>query len=208
MGMSTTDTSLAGISIRDTGCGGNRMFSVGDWGKRNRIFGVVDLGKEQGTGCSVEWIGEKSKKPDVQWRWFLERKREVGEVSERNVTGIQGRIDRNSGKEIRMEEKDMCSTEKCCCCHQKATPRTEQELKQLKNRLSRMAGQLNGIGKMLDENRYCGDILTQVAAVESALQAFGYVILQEHMKTCVVEEIKKGNTAIVDEAVELVKKLK
>ena len=53
-----------------------------------------------------------------------------------------------------------------------------------------------------------GDILTQVAAVESALQAFGYVILQEHMKTCVVEEIKKGNTAIVDEAVELVKKLK
>lgn len=124
------------------------------------------------------------------------------------MTGIQGKIDRNSGKEIRVEEKDMCSTEKCCCCHQKATPRTEQELKQLKNRLSRMAGQLNGIGKMLDENRYCGDILTQVAAVESALQAFGYVILQEHMKTCVVEEIKKGNTAIVDEAVELVKKLK
>ena len=49
---------------------------------------------------------------------------------------------------------------------------------------------------------------TQVAAVESALQAFGYAILKEHMETCVVEEIRKGNTAIVDEAVELVKKLK
>ena len=107
-----------------------------------------------------------------------------------------------------MKEKQVCSTEKCCCCHQKNTPRTEQELRQLKNRLSRMSGQLNGIGRMLDENRYCGDILTQVAAVESALQAFGYVILQEHMQTCVVEEIKKGNTAIVEEAVELVKKLK
>ena len=97
---------------------------------------------------------------------------------------------------------------KCCHCHQKATPRSEKEKKQLQNRLSRMAGQLNGISRMLEENRYCGDILTQVAAVESALQAFGYAILKEHMETCVVEEIQKGNTAIVEEAVELVKKLK
>ena len=64
------------------------------------------------------------------------------------------------------------------------------------------------LGKMLDDNRYCGDILTQVAAVESALQAFGYQILQKHMETCVVEEIQKGHTDIVDEAVELIKKLK
>lgn len=96
----------------------------------------------------------------------------------------------------------------CPHCHTKATPRGEAELKQLKNRLSRMTGQLNGISKMLDENRYCGDILTQIAAVESALQSFGYLILKEHMETCVVEEIQKGNTAVVDEAVELIKKLK
>ena len=95
-----------------------------------------------------------------------------------------------------------------CCCHQKATPRQEKELKQLKNRLNRIVGQLNGISRMLDENRYCGDILTQLAAAESALQSFGYVILQEHMETCVIEEIQKGNTAVVDEAVELMKKLK
>lgn len=107
-------------------------------------------------------------------------------------------------KEEKMEEKGM----ECCHCHQKATPRSEKERKQLQNRLSRMSGQLNGISRMLEENRYCGDILTQVAAVESALQAFGYAILKEHMETCVVEEIRKGNTAIVDEAVELVKKLK
>lgn len=106
--------------------------------------------------------------------------------------------------EGKMEEKGM----ECCHCHQKATPRSEKERKQLQNRLSRMTGQLNGISRMLEENRYCGDILTQVAAVESALQAFGYAILKEHMETCVVEEIQKGNTAVVDEAVELVKKLK
>lgn len=95
-----------------------------------------------------------------------------------------------------------------CCYHLKSTPRDESKLRQLKNRLSRMVGQLNGIGRMLDENRYCGDVLTQVAAVESALQAFGYLILQEHMETCVVEEIQKGNTKVVEETVELIKKLK
>ena len=51
---------------------------------------------------------------------------------------------------------------KCCGCHQKSTPRKEQELKQLKNRLNRIVGQLNGIGKMLDENRYCGEKCTSV----------------------------------------------
>ena len=113
------------------------------------------------------------------------------------------------GKEAEsLPEAGQHSTAPCCSCHQKATPREETELKQLKNRLNRIVGQLNGIGRMLEENRYCGDILTQVAAVESALQAFGYLILQDHMETCVVEEIRKGNTAIVDEAVELMKKLK
>ena len=61
---------------------------------------------------------------------------------------------------------------------------------------------------MLDENRYCKDILIQIAAIESALQALGYQVLQEHMQTCVVEEIQKGNTDIIDEAVDLIKKLK
>lgn len=95
-----------------------------------------------------------------------------------------------------------------CNCRQKTTPREERELRALKNRLSRMMGQLSGIGKMLDENRYCGEVLTQVAAVESALQSFAYLILREHMETCVAEEIRKGNLAVVEETVELVKKLK
>ncbi len=96
----------------------------------------------------------------------------------------------------------------CDCCHHKNTPRDEETLRQLHNRLNRIIGQLGGIKNMLDDNRYCGDILTQVSAVESALQNFGYIILQNHMATCVVEEIQKGNTEILDEAVELIKKLK
>lgn len=94
------------------------------------------------------------------------------------------------------------------CCHHKHTPRDEQTLKTLKNRLNRIIGQLNGISNMLDDNRYCGDILTQIAAAESALQSFGYIILQNHLETCVVEQIQQGNTDILTEAVDLIKKLK
>ena len=94
------------------------------------------------------------------------------------------------------------------CPHHQHPPRTPEATHQLQNRLNRMIGQLNGIKKMLDDNRYCGDILTQIAAVESALQSFGYIILQDHLETCVVEEIQNGNTEILEEAIDLIKKLK
>lgn len=90
----------------------------------------------------------------------------------------------------------------------KHTPRDEEALRQLKNRLNRMTGQLNGISRMLDENRYCGDILIQIAAVERALQSFGYIVLREHMETCMVEDIRDGKTEVVSEAIDLIKKLK
>lgn len=94
------------------------------------------------------------------------------------------------------------------CCRMKSTPRSEESQKLLQNRLNRMIGQLGGIKKMIDDNRYCGDILTQIAAVESALQNLGYIILKDHLETCVSEEIKKGNDEIIDETIDLVKKLK
>ena len=58
------------------------------------------------------------------------------------------------------------------CPHHKHTPRTPEATHQLQNRLNRMIGQLNGIKKMLDDNRYCGDVLTQLAAAESALRLY------------------------------------
>ena len=95
-----------------------------------------------------------------------------------------------------------------CCQHHKHAPRPESEQKALNDRLNRIIGQLGGIKNMLADNRYCGDILIQLSAVESALQSFGYMVLSDHLKTCVVENIKDGNLAILDETVDLVKKLK
>ena len=106
-------------------------------------------------------------------------------------------------------EENMCGCGSCdACARTKHTPRGEQERRQLENRLNRIIGQLNGIRKMLDENRYCGDILTQIGAAESALQSLGYIILKEHMETCVTEGVKAGDTEIMAEAFELMKKLK
>ena len=90
----------------------------------------------------------------------------------------------------------------------KNTPRQPETIKSLQNRISRLSGQLNGIGKMIDENRYCGDILIQIAAVEQALQNLGYVILQEHMNTCVTEQVLEGNEQIMDETMDLIRRLK
>lgn len=95
-----------------------------------------------------------------------------------------------------------------CCCKKKNTPRKQEDINDLRKRINRITGQLGGIMKMIDENRYCGDILTQIAAVESALQSVGYIILKKHMETCLIEEIQNGNTDITDETFELIKKLK
>lgn len=120
-------------------------------------------------------------------------------------------IDNKDNMENKGESK-CCGKENgeggCGSCHRKATPRQPGDLKRLKNRLSRMQGQLNGIGRMLDENRYCGDILTQIGAVESALQAFGELILREHMETCVREKILQGDETVMEETMELLKKLR
>lgn len=98
--------------------------------------------------------------------------------------------------------------EKDCCARYKKTPRSEEQLKTLRNRMNRITGQVAGIQRMLDDNRYCGDILTQIAAVESALQSVGYLVLQEHMRSCVAEGVREGRDEMLDEAVELMKKLK
>ena len=109
-----------------------------------------------------------------------------------------------------MEDKNDCPECSGVCehCRHKSTPRDAELQRQMQNRLSRIIGQLGGIKKMLDDNRYCGDVLTQIAAAESALQALGYMVLRDHMASCVVEQIRQGNNEIVDETVELMKKLK
>lgn len=85
--------------------------------------------------------------------------------------------------------------------------RETKEYTDLINRLSRIEGQVRGIKKMVEEERYCVDILTQVSAVQSALNAFNKVLLTSHIKSCVVRDIKNGQEEAVEELCATLQKL-
>ncbi len=89
----------------------------------------------------------------------------------------------------------------------KSTPRNEQDIKNLKLRLNKISGQVNGVTKMIDDNRYCKDILIQISAIESALKEVGYLVLKEHLLTCVSDDVKNNDNTSLIESFDLAKKL-
>ena len=88
-----------------------------------------------------------------------------------------------------------------------AKHRDEEELHSLMNRLSRIEGQVRGVRKMLEDEAYCTDVLTQVAAIQAALNAFNRELLANHIKSCVVEDIRNGSDEVVDDLVATLQKL-
>ncbi len=92
-----------------------------------------------------------------------------------------------------------------CECRKKI--RDNKEQKDLITRLNRIEGQIRGIRKMVENDTYCVDILTQVSAASAALNSFNKALLSNHIKTCVVDDIKAGNEEIIEELVEMLKKL-
>lgn len=96
-----------------------------------------------------------------------------------------------------MNECPMCKTKK----------RDEAEYKSLMNRLSRIEGQVRGVRGMVEKDAYCIDIITQVAAISAALGAFNKELLSSHIRTCVSDDIKAGNSEAVDELLATLTKL-
>lgn len=94
-----------------------------------------------------------------------------------------------------------------CCCSGKHKARNETERKDLVNRLRRIEGQVRGLESMLEKDAYCTDILTQVAAVNAALNSFSKELLSEHVRTCVARDIRAGKDEVIDELVGVLQKL-
>ncbi len=101
---------------------------------------------------------------------------------------------------------EVVNMDECCCCERKKV-RSPEEYKSLVNRLNRIEGQIRGIKGMLDKNAYCPDILAQVAAANSALNAFSRELLSNHIKTCVANDIRAGNDETIDELLQTIQKL-
>ena len=94
-----------------------------------------------------------------------------------------------------------------CVCTKKIRQRSESEIKALKNRLSRIEGQIRGISGMIDSEAYCIDILTQVSAVQAAINSFASTLLSQHIRGCVVNDIKNERYESLDELTKIMEKL-
>ena len=93
------------------------------------------------------------------------------------------------------------------CYFNDSKERSEQEYKDLISRLNRIAGQVQGIKRMVERDAYCIDIITQVAAVTAALNSFNKVLLGNHIRTCVTQDIRDGREETVEELVATLQKL-
>ena len=93
------------------------------------------------------------------------------------------------------------------CCNHKTKERSLKEYKEMLNRLNRVEGQIRGIKKMVENDAYCIDILTQVAAANAALNSFNKILLANHIKTCVVDDIKSGKEDTIEELTAMIQKL-
>jgi DNA-binding FrmR family transcriptional regulator len=98
-------------------------------------------------------------------------------------------------------------SEKTCPHCAKHKQRTPGEIRDLTNRLSRIEGQVRGVKKMIEQDAYCTDVLTQVSAVNAALCSFNKVLLASHIRTCVVDHVREGDDAVIDELVATLQKL-
>lgn len=95
----------------------------------------------------------------------------------------------------------------CEMCSERKRHRTEEEKKALTNRLCRIEGQLRGIRAMLEEDRYCPDILTQTAAAGAALDAFSRELLASHIRVCVAEDLREGREGAVEELLDTLRRM-
>ena len=100
--------------------------------------------------------------------------------------------------------------EGCCECAEvrhKYRDKEGGEYQRLISRLNRIEGQVRGIRRMVEDDRYCVDIMTQVSAIQAALGAFNKELLSQHIKSCVVHDIRDGDEAVVDELLMLLGKM-
>ena len=100
------------------------------------------------------------------------------------------------------ESKTTCPAD--CCRHKH---RDTAEYEALLKRLKRIEGQVRGLQGMVEKEAYCTDILTQVSAVQSALNSFSKELLASHIRTCVADKIRDGDDQVIDELVATLQKL-
>ncbi|MCS1351494.1 metal-sensitive transcriptional regulator [Mechercharimyces sp. CAU 1602] len=91
--------------------------------------------------------------------------------------------------------------------HERKSHHSAEIKNNLVTRLNRIEGQIRGVKGLIEKDTYCDDVLTQISAIQSALNSVGRILLEGHMKSCVVERIQEGETEVIDELLITVKKM-
>ncbi|HPR94344.1 MAG TPA: metal-sensitive transcriptional regulator [Syntrophomonadaceae bacterium] len=108
-----------------------------------------------------------------------------------------------------MDEKEIS----CPCCQdnseqgERLSHHSDKTVHELVSRLNRVEGQIRGIKGMVERHVYCDDILNQIASAQSALHGVAKLLLENHMKSCVMEQIQAGDEEVIDEVVKTIFKL-
>lgn len=104
------------------------------------------------------------------------------------------------------EVKDVaCQMEEGTSCRKSHHP--EEVKKNMVSRLNRIEGQIRGIKGMIEKDVYCDDVITQLAAAQSALNSVAKILLEGHLKGCVIDRLSEGDTEVVDELLVTIQKL-
>jgi DNA-binding FrmR family transcriptional regulator len=99
-------------------------------------------------------------------------------------------------------EQDSCTTDSDRKSHHSNKMKTN-----LASRLNRIEGQVRGVKGLIEKDAYCDDVLNQIAAIQSALSSVGRLLLEGHMKSCVIERIQAGDDDVIGELLITVNKL-
>jgi len=110
-----------------------------------------------------------------------------------------------------MADQEMVSTEviadHCSLDSERKSHHSDKTKSNLVSRLNRIEGQIRGVKGMIEKDTYCDDVLNQIAAIQSALNGVGKLLLEGHMKSCVIERIQAGDYEVVEELLITVNKL-
>ncbi|MEW9667864.1 metal-sensitive transcriptional regulator [Ammoniphilus sp. 3BR4] len=112
-------------------------------------------------------------------------------------------VENQDGVILNQKEAEICCTED----GDRKSHHSDKVKSNLTTRLNRIEGQIRGVKGMIEKDAYCDDVLNQIAAIQSALNSVGKLLLEGHMKSCVIERIQDGDHEVIDELLKTMNKL-
>lgn len=109
--------------------------------------------------------------------------------------------------EILNEGMPSAECEDHCCSSERKSHHSEKTKKNLVTRLNRIEGQIRGIKGLIERDTYCDDVITQISATTAALNGVAKLLLEGHMKSCIVERIREGDDEVIDELLTTIERL-